>query len=92
MGDLTVDLRVMQEVSRAVEHAAAEFRAERPLSSADDGAFGSGTVSTAFTASATAHDAMTRSLGDDADTLCGFVSDAADAVLRADAELAWGVR
>jgi hypothetical protein len=92
MGDLTVDLPTMQAVARAVGQAVTDLRSERPLSGSDGGAFGSGAVESAFVASARAHDAMIRSLGDDADTLREYVTAAAEAVLRADVGLARRVR
>ncbi|NQW89737.1 hypothetical protein HQQ88_05440 [Curtobacterium sp. VKM Ac-2861] len=92
MGDLVVDLSTMQAVSRGVLQAAGDFRSERALSGADSGTFGSATVESAFVQSARALDAMIGSLGDDADTLRGYVTTAAEAVLRADADLARRVR
>ncbi|MFJ4076464.1 hypothetical protein EDF28_0224 [Curtobacterium sp. PhB137] len=92
MGDLVVDLSTMQAVSRGVLQAAGDFRPEHALSGADSGTFGSATVESAFVLSASALDAMIRSLGDDADTLGGYVTTAAEAVLRADADLARRVR
>ena len=92
MGDLTVDLPTMQAVARAAGRAVTDLHPERPLSGSDGGAFGSGAVASAFIASSSAHDAMIRSLGDDVDTLRAYVTTAAEAVLRADADLARRVR
>lgn len=92
LGDLTVDASVMHSVASKAKNAAAEFGAERALSEADAGCFGSDLVASAFTSSARAQDAMVRSLGDDADTLSRFVEDAASEMEQTDAGLAAKLR
>lgn len=88
MGDLTVEASVMHSVASRAKTAAAEFGSERALVGADSGCFGSDVVASAFASSARAQDAMIRSLGEDADTLSGFVQDAAAEMERTDAGLA----
>ncbi|OIH96553.1 hypothetical protein [Curtobacterium sp. MCBA15_001] len=88
MGDLTVEVTVMHSVSAKAKRASAEFGSEPALSGAHSGCLGSDVAASAFVSSARAQDAMIRSLGQDADTLGGFVEEAAATLLQADEGLA----
>lgn len=88
VADLTIEVAVMHSVSSRARRASAEFGSEPALSGADAGCLGSDVASPPFVSSARAHDAMIRSLGQDADVLHDFVEDAASTLLQADAGLA----
>lgn len=92
MGDLTIDLSVLEAVSSQAERAGAEFESERALSSADTGSFGAEVVVGAFRSAAAALDAMVRTLGQNAATLSEYVSEAAASMSRVDASLARSVQ
>ncbi|MBT2504054.1 hypothetical protein [Curtobacterium sp. ISL-83] len=88
LGDLTIDLGSMHGVASQAKQADAAFAAERPLSAADAGVFGSDAVAGAFAASAAAHDAAITSLGADAVTLASYVEEAASTMIDTDSALA----